>query len=199
MGAWVLIIIMSRVYDEMVKIMLIGDSNVGKTSIMRKFCKPEASDLESIPSSVGLDYAERIISIQGKNVLVQIWDTAGQEKFQTLTPSYYRSAMGILLVFSVTDKSSFNSVELWMRQIKQYAVEDIPVIILCNKIDINSKEVSDVQLKALEKRHAINTIYTSAFKNINITESVVALYNKVSEEKKVKHTNNSSLHLITHP
>ncbi len=88
--------------------------------------------------------------------------------------------MGIMLVFSVTDKSSFNSVELWMRQIKQYAVEDIPVIILCNKIDINSKEVSDVQSKALEKRHGVSTIYTSVLKNINITEAVVALYNKIS-------------------
>lgn len=129
---------MTPSYEEMIKIMLVGDSNVGKTSIMKAFCEGPPA-LKNIRNTVGLDYGQRVLSIKGKNVLVQIWDTAGQERFQTLTPSFYRSAMGILLVFSVTDKSSFNSVELWMRQIKQYAAEDIPVIILCNKIDIMAR------------------------------------------------------------
>ena len=122
----------------MIKIMLVGDSCVGKTSIMHAFCYPHQHSLKNVKSTVGLDYAERIVSIKGRNVLVQMWDTAGQERFQTLTPSYYRSAMGILLVFSVTDKSSFNSIELWMRQINQYS-KGIPVVILCNKIDINAR------------------------------------------------------------
>ena len=69
---------MSRNYDEMIKILLIGDTNVGKTSIMRRFCKPEASDFDGIRNTIGLDYGERVLGIKGKNVLVQMWDTAGQ-------------------------------------------------------------------------------------------------------------------------
>ena len=102
----------------MIKIMLVGDSNVGKTSIMQAFCNPNQQEFRNVKPTIGLDYSERTVSIKGKDVLVQLWDTAGQERFQTLTPSFYRSAMGILLVFSVIDKSSFNSIELWMRQLK---------------------------------------------------------------------------------
>jgi small GTP-binding protein len=110
----------NRPYDEIVKYILIGDSNVGKTSILRQFSQKTFKEKE-LPT-VGLDYGERIINISDKNVLIQVWDTAGQERFRSLTPSYYRSAMGILLVYSVTDKSSFNSIEIWMKQIRQFAV-----------------------------------------------------------------------------
>ena len=110
---------MNSKYDEVVKIMLIGDSNVGKTSILHCFCNPDTPLTKTKPT-IGLDYGERLVELKGKKVLVQLWDTAGQERFQTLTPSFYKSAMGFLLVFSVTDKSSFNSIELWMRQISQY-------------------------------------------------------------------------------
>lgn len=164
----------------MIKIMLVGDSNVGKTSIMQAFCHPNQHQFKNVKGTVGLDYAQRIANIKGRNVLVQIWDTAGQERFQTLTPSYYRSAMGILLVFSVTDKSSFNSIEIWMRQISQYS-KGIPVVILCNKIDINSREVSDSQCKALQKHHGVKTINTSVINNHNIADAVSTLYEKISQ------------------
>jgi Ras-related protein Rab-8A len=163
-------------YDELIKIMLVGDSSVGKTSIIRAYCHPNNPPVKPLKPTVGLDYGERLVNIKGRNVLVQIWDTAGQERYQALTPSFYRSAMGILLVFSVTDKSSFNSVELWMRQIRQYAAEGVPVVILCNKIDISTKEVNDTQCKALEKRHKVRTLNTSVVSNHNIADAVFALY-----------------------
>lgn len=123
----------SQPYDEVVKFMLIGDSNVGKTSIMRRFCEGKYSPKEQ--STVGLEYGQRVLTLNGTRVLMQLWDTAGQEKFRTLTPSYYRSAMGILLVYSVKDKNSFNSVEMWMRQIRTFASDNIPIMILSNKAD----------------------------------------------------------------
>ena len=101
---------MNLLYDEMIKIMLVGDTNVGKTSIMKAFTEPGSEHYKKARNTVGLEYGERIVVLKGKKVMVQMWDTAGQERFRTLTPSYYRSAMGIFLVFSVTDKSSFNSV-----------------------------------------------------------------------------------------
>ena len=96
--------------DEMIRIMLIGDSAVGKSSIIGKFCDPSQPDNEIKPTTLGLDYFEKTMLIQNKKVLVQLWDTAGQEKYRSLIPSYYRSAMGILLVYSVEDRNSFNSV-----------------------------------------------------------------------------------------
>lgn len=95
--------------------------------------------------------------------------------------------MGILLVLSVTDKSSFNSVELWMRQIRQYSAEEVPILILCNKIDIQAREVSDIQCKALEKRHQVRTINTSALNNHNVFEAIHAIYDKITEDRKIRH------------
>ena len=111
---------MNEGYEEMVKIMLVGDSGVGKTSLLRAFCDGSPPDPKILRATVGLDYGQRIVSVKGRQIIFQLWDTAGQERFRSLTPSFYRSAMGILLVFSVTDKASFNSVELWMRQISEY-------------------------------------------------------------------------------
>jgi len=177
----------------MVKIMLVGDCSVGKTSIMQAFCRPHH---HSTPRpTIGLDYAERTVSIKGRDVRVQLWDTAGQERFQTLTPSFYRSAMGILLVFSVIDKSSFNSVELWMRQINKYC-SDVPVIILCNKIDVSAREVSDLQCKALEQRHGTKVINTSVINNHNIADAISTIYERISEEQKRRYLVSSTLDVI---
>ncbi|MCB0369051.1 MAG: GTP-binding protein [Bdellovibrionales bacterium] len=175
--------------------MIVGDSGVGKTSIMKRFTTLETT-MPKVKSTIGLDYGERIVNLKGKNVLVQIWDTAGQERFQTLTPSYYRSAMGILLVFSVTDKSSFNSVELWMRQIHQYSASSVPVLILCNKIDVASREVSEAQCKALEQRHGVKTIYTSVINNHNISDAIATIYDLIDDEKKIKTKPAGTIHLI---
>ena len=178
----------------MIKIMLVGDCNVGKTSIMEAFCHPNNHFRNARPT-LGLDYAERTVSIKGRDVLVQLWDTAGQERFQTLTPSFYRSAMGILLVFSVIDKSSFNSVELWMRQINKYC-NDVPILILCNKIDISAREVSDLQCKALEQRHRTKVINTSVINNHNIADAVSTIYERISDEQKRRYLVSSTLDVI---
>jgi Ras-related protein Rab-8A len=184
----------NKPYDEMVKYILIGDSNVGKTSILRQFCHRKFNEREK--STVGLDYGERIISINDKNVLIQLWDTAGQERFRTLTPSYYRSAMGILLVYSVTDKSSFNSIEIWMKQIKQFAVENIPILILCNKADVKEKQVSEHQSRALSERHHVDLLMTSAKDNVNIETAIVRLYHRIDKEKRVVSSVGSLTHTI---
>lgn len=182
----------NRPYDEMVKYILIGDSNVGKTSILRQFCHHAFSEKEL--TTVGLDYGERIISISDRNVMIQLWDTAGQERFRTLTPSYYRSAMGILLVYSVTDKSSFNSIEVWMKQIRQFAVENIPILILCNKADVKEKQVSEHQSRALSERHHVDLLMTSARDNVNIETAMVRLYHRIDKEKRIT----ASVASITH-
>lgn len=99
-----------------------------------------------------------------------------------MTPAYYRSAMGVLLVYSVTDKNSFNSVELWVRQIRQFAHEGTPILLLSNKVDVEEKQVSEQQSRALSERHGLDLIMVSAKDNINIDSAIVRMVHKVDRE-----------------
>lgn len=89
-------------YDEMIKVMIIGDMNVGKTSFLNRFCY--GTYKKKIQSTVGLDYGQKITRIMENRVNVQLWDTAGQEKFKSLTPSFYRSAMAVIVMLSVDNR-----------------------------------------------------------------------------------------------
>lgn len=104
--------------------------------------------------------------------------------------------MGILLVYSVTDKSSFNSVEVWMKQIRQFAVENIPVLILCNKADVKEKQVSEHQSRALAERHHVDLLMTSAKDNINIETAMIRLYHRIDKEKRITASVTSLIHVI---
>lgn len=104
--------------------------------------------------------------------------------------------MGILLVYSVTDKSSFNSIEIWMKQIRQFAVENIPILILSNKADVKEKQVSEHQSRALSERHHVDLLMTSARDNINIDTAMVRLYHRIEKEKKAIAATTSLVHSI---
>ena len=134
-------------YDEMVKIILIGDSGVGKTSFLNRFCY--GTFKQQIQCTVGLECGQKIVTQAGKRSLVQLWDTAGQERFRNITPSFYRSAMAIILMYSADSRDSFNSVAVWMKQITAFAAEDVPILIICNKADITKKQVSEKESRAL--------------------------------------------------
>lgn len=126
-------------YDHVVKIMLVGSSGVGKTAFMHRFC--DNSYTGKLPATIGLDYQQKIMISSGVKYLVQLWDTAGQERFTNITPSYYRSAMGILLCYSVEDRESFNSIAIWIKQIKKYSEEQLPILIVGNKCDLVRRQV----------------------------------------------------------
>jgi Ras-related protein Rab-8A len=120
---------------------LVGDSNVGKTSFLNRFCY--GTYKKKVPCTVGLEYGQKVTRIMENKIIVQLWDTAGQEKFKSLTPSFYRSAMAVVLMFSADNRDSFNSVTLWMKQICSFADEEIPIILVCNKADLIKKQVSE--------------------------------------------------------
>jgi hypothetical protein len=101
----------NRNYDFLIKLLLIGDSGVGKSCCLLRFS--EDSFTPSFITTIGIDFKIRTIELDGKRVKLQIWDTAGQERFRTITTAYYRGAMGILLVYDVTDERSFNSTSLY--------------------------------------------------------------------------------------
>ncbi|KAG0093945.1 GTP-binding protein of the rab [Podila epicladia] len=112
---------MNPEYDYLFKLLLIGDSGVGKSCLLLRFA--DDTYTESYISTIGVDFKIRTIELEGKTVKLQIWDTAGQERFRTITSSYYRGAHGIIVVYDVTDQDTFANVKQWLAEIDRYASE----------------------------------------------------------------------------
>mmetsp|Transcript_21904 Transcript_21904/g.59977 ORF Transcript_21904/g.59977 Transcript_21904/m.59977 type:complete len:144 (+) Transcript_21904:54-485(+) len=126
-------------YDHLIKLLLIGDSGVGKSCLLLRFS--DDAFTTSFITTIGIDFKIRTIDMEGQKLKLQIWDTAGQERFKTITTAYYRGAMGILLVYDVTDEQSFNNIRNWMRQIQQHASDNVNKILIGNKCDMLDKKV----------------------------------------------------------
>ncbi|XP_075771425.1 uncharacterized protein LOC102458629 isoform X2 [Pelodiscus sinensis] len=128
-------------YDYLFKLLLIGDSGVGKSCLLLRFADDNYTD--SYISTIGVDFKIRTIELEGKTIKLQIWDTAGQERFRTITSSYYRGAHGIIIVYDVTDQDSFSNMHLWLEEIGRYASENVNKLIVGNKNDLTCKKVVD--------------------------------------------------------
>ncbi|KAJ2559458.1 GTP-binding protein [Coemansia sp. RSA 1933] len=161
-------------YDYLMKLLLIGDSGVGKSCLLLRF-----SDDQFTPSfitTIGIDFKIRTIELDGKRIKLQIWDTAGQERFRTITTAYYRGAMGILLVYDVTDERSFNNIENWYMNVEQHASEGVNKILIGNKCDIEERRVVTRDMgQALANKFNVKFKETSAKSNINVEESFLEL------------------------
>lgn len=120
-------------YDALFKVIIIGDSGVGKTCILRKYVDNLFST--SFVTTIGVDFKVKIIRRGDKNIKLQIWDTAGQERFRTITTSYYRGTDAVILVYDVTDESSFESVEGWIHGMNSKVGSDAIKVLVANKID----------------------------------------------------------------
>ncbi|KAI3942008.1 hypothetical protein MKW92_017226 [Papaver armeniacum] len=125
-------------YDYLIKLLLIGDSGVGKSCLLLRFS--DGSFTTSFITTIGIDFKIRTIELDNKRIKLQIWDTAGQERFRTITTAYYRGAMGILLVYDVTDESSFNNIRNWIRNIEQHASDNVNKILVGNKADMDESK-----------------------------------------------------------
>lgn len=182
-------------YDVLFKIILIGDSGVGKSNILSR-CVNEDFNLES-KSTIGVEFNTKTCFINDTIVKLQIWDTSGQERFRAITTAYYRGAHGIILVYDTTSKKSFENLALWFHEIEIYA-EDVPVIIVGNKIDlINLRQISyEDGLKYATQKKSI-FMETSALTNDNIEKSLELLVEKIMEnycnKLENEHNENNSL------
>jgi len=125
-------------YDHSIKLLLIGDSSVGKSCLLLRYCDDYFRSARI--STIGVDFKIKFLDIEGKKLKLQIWDTAGQERFRTMTTAYYRGAHGIVLVYDVCDRGSFDSVSRWVKQIDEHAGPDCHRILVANKIDFDKKD-----------------------------------------------------------
>jgi len=128
-------------YDYLIKLLLIGDSGVGKSCLLLRFS--DDSFTPSFIATIGIDYKIKTIEIDGVKIKLQVWDTAGQERYRTITNAYYRGAMGILLVYDVTNAKSFENIRSWIRNVEQHASENVNRILIGNKCDMIDKRIVD--------------------------------------------------------
>ncbi|EFN59509.1 hypothetical protein CHLNCDRAFT_33935 [Chlorella variabilis] len=154
-------------YDYLIKLLLIGDSGVGKSCLLLRFA--EDSFTSSFITTIGIDFKIKKVLIDGKWVKLQIWDTAGQERFRTITSAYYRGAMGILLVYDVTDEASFTNIRNWMKNIEQHASDNV---LVGNKSDMDESKraVAYSRGQALADEFRMQFFETSAKNNTNVDE-----------------------------
>lgn len=124
-------------FDFLFKIILVGDSNVGKTCVVQSF--KSGIFVEKQQNTIGVDFSVRTLDIDGKKVKMQVWDTAGQERFRTITQSYYRSAHGAIVAYDITRRSTFESVPQWIREVEQLGAASVVIIIIGNKSDLEAQ------------------------------------------------------------
>lgn len=156
--------------DFRFKIIILGESNVGKTCLLRKYKNDEFQD--SIMSTIGIDTVSKRIVLDDKNIMLNIWDTAGQERFFSITKSYYRNADGILLIFDLVDDRTFSSVDRWYKNIKEES-GDTPLFLVGNKKDlVDDESFKKQESRFLAKSKSLNTHFyaTSAKNGLNVSK-----------------------------
>ncbi|WAR19583.1 RAB1A-like protein [Mya arenaria] len=161
-------------FDYLFKLLLIGDSGVGKSCLLLRFA--DDTYTESYISTIGVDFKIRTIELDGKTIKLQIWDTAGQERFRTITSSYYRGAHGIIVVYDVTDQESFNNVKQWLHEIERYASENVNKLLVGNKCDLTTKKVVDyTTAKEFADSIGIPFLETSAKNATNVEQAFMTM------------------------
>ena len=171
------------------KILILGDSTVGKTAFIVRFC--EGRFEEDSLTTIGLDSKVKFISRQEKKIQLQIWDTAGQERFRSLSKNYYKGADGILLMYDISNYESFKHIKNWITDIKNnigVPMEKLALIVIGNKSDLpdDKRKVDKNDIETFQNTHGLKIIEASAKIDKNVNESMIALIDKMIELGVVK-------------
>jgi small GTP-binding protein len=167
-------------YDYMFKLLIVGESGVGKTCMLLRF----ADNLfeENFLSTIGVDFKVKEITVNNQKVKLQIWDSAGQERFRNITSSYYRNCSGIIIVYDVTSEDSFIRVTDWIQEVRRY-VPTVPLIVVGNKCDLEDKRaVPTARGEELGQKEGLIFLETSAKTNTNIETAFEEVSKKLIED-----------------
>ncbi|XP_061634825.1 ras-related protein Rab-11B-like isoform X1 [Phyllopteryx taeniolatus] len=157
-------------YDYLFKVVLIGDSGVGKSNLLSRFTRNEFN-LES-KSTIGVEFATRSLQVDGKTIKAQIWDTAGQERYRAITSAYYRGAVGALLVYDIAKHLTYENVERWLKELRDHADNNIVIMLVGNKSDLRHlRAVPTDEARAFAEKNTLSFIETSALDSTNVEEA----------------------------
>jgi small GTP-binding protein len=182
-------------YDYLFKVVLIGDSGVGKSNLLSRFTRNEFN-LES-KSTIGVEFATRSIQVDGRTIKAQIWDTAGQERYRAITAAYYRGAVGALLVYDIAKHLTYENVERWLKELRDHADSNIVIMLVGNKSDLRHlRAVPTEEAKAYAERNGLSFIETSALDSTNVeqafTNILTEIYRIVSQKQLEQQPSKSS-------
>ena len=177
--------------DTKIKVMLLGESQTGKTSFIQRYVKNNFS-LGYI-TTVGIDFQVKILTLNDKNIKLQIWDTAGQERFKNITKNYFQSSDGFIVAYDITSRNSFVNVSTWLKEITNNAPEDTKKILIGTKCDLTNREVSTEEGQNLASENKMQFCETSAKNDINVKETfeAIALEIMQSQENNESQSRNS--------
>ncbi|XP_048024867.1 EF-hand calcium-binding domain-containing protein 4B [Megalobrama amblycephala] len=168
--------------DRLFKIVLVGNSSVGKTSLLRRFC--DDCFHPGTCATVGIDYSVKTLTVDNSQVALQMWDTAGQERYRSITKQFFRKADGVVVVYDITNEQTFTAVRQWLASVQEGAGEDIPIMLLGNKTDLDGqREIPLGTGEKLAKDFQLIFYECSAFSNHNVTESMIHMARVLKEQE----------------
>ncbi|KAI4460030.1 P-loop containing nucleoside triphosphate hydrolase [Holotrichia oblita] len=160
------------------KVLVLGDSGVGKTSIVETFC---GNKYKTFDSTINSDLKCKIINLNGASIKLEIWDTAGQERYKSLTPSFYRDAMGVLLIYDVTRIKTFEHIKGWLQDIKEYTSPHVSIVLVGNKCESSDRQVSLDTGNKLADMIRLPLLEVSSKNNINVETAFMTLARGIEE------------------
>jgi len=167
--------------EYLFKLLLIGDSGVGKSSLLLRFCDNTFTD--SFIATIGSDYKERVVEIDGASCKLQVWDTAGQERFRTITSSYYRGANGIIVVYDMTNPESFQNVGKWLQEIDRYAGEETLRLLVGAKCDLDDeRKVKAEEAREFAEQQNLEFVEASSKSPKNVDEAFIMIAKSIKEK-----------------
>ena len=168
-------------YDLIFKLVLIGDSGVGKTNILTRYTKNEFS--LATQATVGVEFGSKIIKKNDKLIKLQIWDTAGQERYKSITSAYYKGSKGAFVVYDISRKPTFENVDKWIGELKTNASEEVLIMLVGNKSDLEDKrEVQIDEVKKKAEQYKIAFCETSALEGKNIEQAFDSLIDEIAKK-----------------
>jgi Ras-related protein Rab-1A len=168
-------------FTHLFKLVLIGDTGVGKSCLLMRVA--DDTFVETFITTIGVDFRFRMMKIGDKNVKLQIWDTAGQERFRTITSAYYRSGDGVIIVYDVGKRETFDHVREWFQEINKYTKPDTLILLIANKADRADRVVSLAEGQMLAKELGISIIETSARTAENVESAFVRIAEQLIQKK----------------
>lgn len=166
------------------KVLIVGNGAVGKSSMIQRYCKGVYTN--DYKKTIGVDFLEKKLSVNGEDLRLMIWDTAGQEEFDAITKSYYRGAAGCVVAFSTTDRDSFDAVGTWISKVEA-EVQNVPMVLVQNKIDLVDQAVmTPDEANALAEKVKLKFYRTSVQENFKVTEVFQYLAEKYLEKRKAE-------------